>query len=49
VIKDTNSASRLWLARCMAESLAGTLPGWDIRVVADSAYAAGELKSCRPG
>ena len=41
VIKDTNSASRLWLARRMAESLAGALPGRDIRVVADSAYAGG--------
>jgi hypothetical protein len=44
VIKDTNSASRLWLARRMAEMLAGALPGRDIRVVADSAYAGGELK-----
>jgi hypothetical protein len=44
VIKDTNSASRLWLARRMAESLAGALPGRRIRVVADSAYAGGELK-----
>ncbi len=44
VIKDTNSASRLWLARRMAEMLAGALPGRHIRVVADSAYAGGELK-----
>jgi hypothetical protein len=44
VIKDTNSASRLWLARRMTESLAGALPGRRIRVVADSAYAGGELK-----
>jgi DDE superfamily endonuclease len=44
VIKDTNSASRLWLARRMAESLAGALPGRCIHVVADSAYAGGELK-----
>jgi hypothetical protein len=44
VIKDTSSASRLWLARRMTEMLAGALPGRDIRVVADSAYAAGELK-----
>jgi hypothetical protein len=44
VIKDTNSASRLWLARRMAELLAGALPGRRIRVVADSAYAGGELK-----
>src|SRR5438477_13041140 len=27
VIKDTNSASRLWLARRMAGTLAGALPG----------------------
>src|SRR6266699_1166017 len=44
VIKDTNSASRLWLARRMTELLAEALPGRDIRVVADSAYAGGELK-----
>jgi hypothetical protein len=44
VIKDTNSASRLWLARRMAESLEGALAGRDIRVVADFAYAGGELK-----
>src|SRR5258708_10815240 len=44
VIKDTSSASRLWLARRMTEMLAGALPGRDIRVVADSADAGGELK-----
>ena len=44
VIKNTSSASRLWLARRMTEMLAGALPGRDIRVVADSAYAGGELK-----
>jgi hypothetical protein len=44
VIKNTNSASRLWLARRMTELLAGALPGRDIHVVADSAYAGGELK-----
>ena len=44
VIKDTNSASRLWLARRMAQMIAGALPGRRIRVVADSAYAGGELK-----
>jgi hypothetical protein len=43
VIKDTSSASRLWLARRMTEMLAGALPGRDIRVVADSACAGGEL------
>ena len=44
VIKDTSSASRLWLARRMAEAIAGVLPGRAIHVVADSAYAGGELK-----
>ena len=48
VIKDTNSASRLWLARRMAQMLAGALPGRHIRVVADSAYAGGELKKLPP-
>ena len=49
VIKDTNSASRLWLARRMAVLLAGALPGRDVHVVADSAYAGGELKDLPPG
>jgi len=49
VIKDTNSASRLWLARRMAEMLAGTLPGRRIHVVADAAYAGAELKKLPPG
>ena len=44
VIKNTSSASRLWLARRMTEMLAGALPGRRIHVVADSAYAGGELK-----
>jgi len=44
VIKDTSSASRLWLARRMAGAVAGTLPRRHIHVVADSAYAGGELK-----
>ena len=44
VIKDTNSASRLWLACRMAQMIARALPGRHIRVVADSAYAGGELK-----
>jgi hypothetical protein len=48
VIKDTNSASRLWLARRMAQMIAGALPGRHIRVVADSAYAGGELKKLPP-
>jgi hypothetical protein len=48
VIKNTNSASRLWLARRMAQMLARALPGRHIRVVADSAYAGGELKKLPP-
>jgi hypothetical protein len=44
VIKGSNSKSRLWLARRMAEKLAAALPGRQVRVVADSAYAGGELK-----
>ena len=44
VIKGTSSASRLRLARRMAGAIAATLPGRDIHVVADSAYAGGELK-----
>jgi hypothetical protein len=39
VIKGSNSRSRLWLARRMAERLAAALPGREVRVVADSAYA----------
>jgi hypothetical protein len=46
-IKNTSSASKLWLARRMAEVLAGALPGRHIHVVADSTYAGGELKTCR--
>jgi hypothetical protein len=39
--KNTSSASRLWLARRMTGMLVGALPGRHIRVVADSACAAG--------
>jgi hypothetical protein len=49
VIKGTNSKSRLWLARGMAERLAAALPGREVRVVADSAYAGGELKGLPAG
>ena len=49
VIKGTSSASRLWLARRMAGSLAGALPGGDIHVTGDAAYAGGELKTLAPG
>jgi hypothetical protein len=48
VIKNTSSASRLWLARRMTDMLAGALPGRRIHVVADSAYAGGELKKLPP-
>ena len=41
VIKDTSSASRLWLARRIAVMLAGALPGRDIHVTGDAAYAGG--------
>jgi hypothetical protein len=49
VIKGTSSSSRLWLARRMAEAIAGALPGRAIHVVADSAYAGGALKKLPPG
>ncbi len=49
VIKNTSSASRLWLARRITQMLAGALPGRAIHVTADSAYAGGELKKLRPG
>jgi hypothetical protein len=45
VIKGTSSASRLWLGRRMTQMIAEALPGCDIRVVAGSAYAGGELKT----
>jgi hypothetical protein len=48
VIKNTSSASRLWLARRMAGLLAGARPGRDIQVAADSACAGGELKKLPP-
>ena len=49
VIKGSNSRSRLWLARGMAGRLAAALPGRQVRVVADSAYAGGELKGLPAG
>ena len=48
VIKNTSSASRLWLARRMTGLLASALPGRHIHVVTDSAYAGGELKKLPP-
>lgn len=44
VVKDTTSASRLWLARQMTAALAGALPDRRIHVVTDGAYAGGELR-----
>ncbi len=44
VVKGTNSASRLWLARRMTQMLADALPGRRVHVVADSAYAGEELR-----
>jgi hypothetical protein len=49
VIKDTSSGSRLWLACRMAQMIAGVLPGQDIRVVTDAAYAGKELKQLGSG
>jgi hypothetical protein len=49
VIKDTNSASRLWLARRMTQMIAAALPGRRIHVVADAAYAGKELRKLPPG
>jgi DDE family transposase len=49
VVKGTNSASRLWLARHMVQMLAGALPGRDIHVTGDAAYARGELKKLGKG
>ena len=49
VIKGTSSASRLRLARRMTQMLAEAMPGRAIGVVADSAYAGGELKKLPAG
>jgi hypothetical protein len=48
VVKGTTSASRLWLARRMTALLADALPGRDIHVVADAAYAGKELRKLSP-
>jgi hypothetical protein len=48
VIKDTSSASRLWLARRMAAAVADALPGRHVNVVADSAFAGRELGKLPP-
>ncbi|MCA1603723.1 MAG: transposase [Acidobacteria bacterium] len=44
VVKDTTSASRLWLARRMVTALATAVPERSIEVVADAAYAGRELR-----
>ena len=49
VIKGTTSASRLWLARRMVTRLAAELPGRQVHVTADSAYAGDELKELPDG
>ena len=49
VIKGTASASRLWLARRMVTCLARELPGRQIHVTADSAYAGEELRKLPDG
>ncbi len=49
VIKNTSSASRLWLACRMTQMLAAALPGRDIHVTGDAAYAGGELKKLPEG
>jgi hypothetical protein len=49
VIKGTMSASRLWLARRMATRLAAGLPGREVHVTADSAYAGQELRELPDG
>ena len=49
VIKDTMSASRLWLARRMVTRLAQELPGRQVSVTADCAYAGEELKKLPGG
>jgi hypothetical protein len=49
VIKGTNSAPRLWLARRMVTRLATGLPGRRVHVTADSAYAGQELKQLPDG
>ena len=49
VIKDTTSASRLRLARRMVTRLARDLPGLQLHVTADSAYAGEELRQLPDG
>ena len=44
VVKNTTSASRLYLARAMIEALAGALPGRTIHGVGDAAYSGKDLR-----
>lgn len=44
VVKNTTSASRLYLARRLLEMLAGTLPGRTIHGVGDAAYSGKDLR-----
>ena len=49
VIKGGMSGSRLWLARRLVTRLAAELPGREVHVTADSAYAGDELKELPDG
>lgn len=49
VVKDTTSASRLWLAAQMVTALAAALPDRQIHVVADAAYAGAQLRNLPEG
>ena len=49
VVKDTTSASRLWLAARMVEALARALPDRRVEVVADAAYAGAQLRGLPAG
>jgi DDE superfamily endonuclease len=49
VVKNTTSASRLWLARRMVDALAAALPDRQVHVVADAAYAGAQLRDLPEG
>jgi DDE superfamily endonuclease len=49
VVKDTTSASRLWLAARMVDALAAALGDRQVHVVADAAYAGSELRGLPEG
>jgi len=48
VVKDTDAASRLTLARRLVEQILAALPGQTVHVVADSAYAGKALRGLNP-